>query len=82
MSARILSTSVDGDSSASNDCMNKKLRNLGDDEVHIVWSEHYRNRCWIMNKVNTYLWSVLWTLRLLLLLFLLFMLAASLDSKI
>lgn len=43
VSTRMPSTSPDGDSATNNDCMNKKLRHLGNDEVHIVWSEHYRN---------------------------------------
>ncbi|XP_077945942.1 ral GTPase-activating protein subunit alpha-2 isoform X8 [Gasterosteus aculeatus] len=29
--------------SDSNDCLTKKLRHLGNDEVHIVWSEHTRD---------------------------------------
>ena len=27
----------------NNEVLNRKLRHLGNDEVHIVWSEHYRN---------------------------------------
>ncbi|XP_029315985.1 ral GTPase-activating protein subunit alpha-2 isoform X4 [Cottoperca gobio] len=29
--------------SDSNDCLTKKLRHLGNDEIHIVWSEHSRD---------------------------------------
>uniref|UniRef100_A0A3B3X6W0 Rap-GAP domain-containing protein n=1 Tax=Poecilia mexicana TaxID=48701 RepID=A0A3B3X6W0_9TELE len=35
--------------SDSDDCLTKKLRHLGNDEVHIVWSEHTRDyRCGII----------------------------------
>ena len=43
VSTRIPSTSTEENGQTNTDCLNKKLRHLGNDEVHIVWSEHYRN---------------------------------------
>lgn len=43
VSTRIPSTSTDENGQSNTDYLNKKLRHLGNDEVHIVWSEHYRN---------------------------------------